>query len=134
MREYHDLYVQSDSLELAEIFENFRNFCLRKYKLNLAYFYTTPGLALEGCFKMARIKLELPTNKDMLLIFEKGIRGGFSQATHRYAKADNKYMPNCDIKQLSSSLMYLDANNLYGWAICEKVPIGGYIRAKNLDR
>ena len=132
--EYHDLYVQLDTLQLADIFENFRDLFLKEYELDPAYFVTTPGLALEACLKMTRVKLELLTVIDMLLMFEKGIRGGLSQATHRYATANNKYISNYDINQLSSFLMYLDANNLYGWAMCKKLPIGRYMWAINLDR
>ena len=83
---------------------------------------------------MTRVKLELLTVIAMLLMFEKGIRGGLSQATHRYATENNKYISNYDINQLSSFLMYLDANNSYGWAMCKKLPIGGYMWAINLDR
>ena len=66
---------------------------------------------------MTRVELELRTNIDMVLMFEKGIRGGISQATLRYASANNKFMSNYDLKQLSYFLLYLDANNLYGWAM-----------------
>ena len=134
MGEYHDIYVQADTLQLAGIFDNFRNLCLKEYELDPAYVYTTPGLALEGCLKMTNVKLELLTDIDMLLTFEKIIMGGLSQATHRYAAANNKYMSNYDTRQLSSYLMYLDTNNLYGWVMCERLPTGGYTWDKNLDR
>ena len=120
LAEHHDLYVQLDTLQLADIFENFRDLCLKEYELDPAYFVATPGLALEACLKTTRVKLELLTDIDMLLMCEKGISGGLSQATHRYATANSKYMSNCDINQLSSFLMNLDANNLYGWAICTR--------------
>ena len=66
---------------------------------------------------MTRVELELRTDIDMVLMFEKEIRGGISQAILRYASANNKFMSNCDLKQLSYFLLYLDANNLYGWAM-----------------
>ena len=69
----------------------------------------------------------------MVLIFEKGLTGGISQATYRYATANNKYIPNNDSQQLSSFLMYLDANNLYGWVMCKKLPLNGFLWAKNFD-
>ena len=78
-----------------------------------AHFCTTPGLAMEACLKKAGVKLELLTDIDMVLIFEKGLRGGISQAIHRYATANNKYMPNYDSQRLSSYLMYLDVHNFY---------------------
>ena len=66
---------------------------------------------------MTRVELELRTDIDMVLMFEKEIRGGISQAILRYASANNKFMSNYDLKQLSYFLLYLDANNLYGWAM-----------------
>ena len=90
--EYHDLYVQSDFLLLADIFENFRNTCLKVYQLDPAHFLSLPGLAWKACLKKMSIKLELLTDYDMLLMLEEGIRGGICHSIHRYAKANNKYM------------------------------------------
>ena len=94
--EYHDLYAQSDTLLLADVFENFRNMCLEIYELDPVYFVSAPGLAWQACLKKTGVKLELLTDYDMILMIEKGIRGGICQATHRYAKANNKYMKNYD--------------------------------------
>ena len=96
------------------MFENFRNKCIEIYELDPAHFLSAPRLAWQACFKKTRIRLELLTNIDMLLMVEKGIRGGICHAIHRYAKANNKYMKNYDKNIESSYLMYLDANNLYG--------------------
>ena len=74
--EYHDLYVQSDTLLLADVFENFRDMCLKEYELDPAHFLSLPGLAWQACLKETNIELELLTNYDMLLIVEEGIRGG----------------------------------------------------------
>ena len=101
MGDYHDLYVQSDTTQLADIFEQFRNLCLKEYKLDPAYFCTTPGLALEACLKMTKVKLELLTDIAMVLMFEKQIRGGISQAIQKYSSDNNKYMPNVDPDHIS---------------------------------
>ena len=98
----HDLYVQCDTRQVAHNFEQFRTLCLKEYELDPTYFCTTPGLAIEACLKMTDIKIELLTNIDMVLMFEKGLRGGISQAIHPYAKANNKYMSKYDSQQLSS--------------------------------
>ena len=124
--EYHDLYVNSDTLLLANVFESFRNKCLEIYELDPIYFVSAPGLAWQACLKKTEVKLELITDYDMILMIEKGIRGGISQATHRYAKANNKYMKNQDKNNESSYIEYLDANNLYGWAMSQKLTANGF--------
>ena len=115
--EYHDLDVQSDTALLLDVFESFRDKCLEIYELDPAHFLSAPGLAWQACLKKTQVELELLTDNDMLLMFEEGIRGGMCQATHRCAKANNKYMNNHDKINESSFLEYLDANNLYGWAM-----------------
>ena len=120
--DYYDLYAQCDTLLLADVFENFRNKCIEIYELDPAHFLSAPGLAWEVCLKKTGVKLELLTDYDMLLMVEGGIRGGMCQATHRYAKANNKHMKNYDKNIESSYLTYLDANNLYGWAMSQKLP------------
>ena len=92
--EYHDLYAQSDTLLLADVFENFRSMRLQIYDLDPIYFVSAPGLAWQAFFKKTKVKLELLTDYNMLLMVEKGIRGGICQAMHRYAKANNKCMKN----------------------------------------
>ena len=87
--DYHDLYVQTDTLLLAEVFENFRNKCIEIYELDSANFLSAPGLAWQACLKKTEVKLALLTNVDMLLMVEKGIRGATCHAIHRYAKANN---------------------------------------------
>ena len=107
---YHDLYVQSDTLLLADVFENFRNMCRDIYGLDPTYFVSAPGLAWQACLKKTGVKLELLTDYDMILMIEKEIRGGICQATHRYAKANNKYMKDYDknIKCLTNSFKWVE--------------------------
>ena len=93
--DYHDLYVQSDTLLLADVFENFRNKSIEIYELDPAHFLPAPGLlAWQACLKKKGIRLELLTDIDMLLMVQKGTRGGIRQAIHTYAKANNRYMKN----------------------------------------
>ena len=124
--EYHDLYVQSDTLLLADVFENFRNKCLEVYELDPTHFLSLPGLAWQAFSKKTNVKLELLTDYDMLLIVEEGIRGGICHSIHRHAKANNKYMKNYDESKESSYIQYLDANNLYGWAMSQKLPVNNF--------
>ena len=124
--EYHDLHVQSDTLLLAAVFENFRNKCIEIYELDPAHFLSAPGLAWQACLKKTEVELELLTDVDMLLMVEKGIRVGMCQAIHRYTKEKNMYMENYDDKEGSSYLQYLDGNNLYGWAMSQKLPVDGF--------
>ena len=124
--EYHDLYVRSDTLLLADVFENFRQSCLQNYELDPAHFVSLPGLAWQACLKKTNVQLELLTDYDMLLMVEEGIRGGICHAIQRYAKANNKYMKDYDRKKKSSYIQYLDANNLYGKAMTEKLPVRGF--------
>ena len=124
--EYHDLYVQSDTLLLADVFENFRDMCIKEYELDPAHFLSLPGLAWQACLKKTNIELELLTDYDMLLMVEEGIRGGICHSIHRYAKVNNKYMKNYNKDEKSSYIQYLDANNLYDWAMSKKLPTNGF--------
>ncbi|XP_057299355.1 uncharacterized protein LOC130629979 [Hydractinia symbiolongicarpus] len=208
---YHDIYLKTDVLLLSDVFETFRETCLRNYDLDPAHFYTAPGLAWRACLKKTKVSLDLLSDMEMVMFIESGIRGGLCQAVHRYAKANNKYMGdeyntsdgNCmdlfeqqemaktvpfvkrklielrywlmkhvprvikvktskayravkdkiiglyekvcwgpsvpkeekqyttkantsESKEMNSYLQYLDANNLYGWAMIQKMPTGGF--------
>ena len=124
--DYHDLYVQSDTLLLADVFNKFRDMCLKEYELDPAHFLSLPRLAWQACLKKTNIELELLTDYDMLLMVEEEIRGGICHSIHRYAKANNKYMKNYNNNEESSYIQYLDANNLYGWAMSKKLPVNGF--------
>ena len=126
MGDFHDLYLKTDVLLLADVMENFRKLCEKHYELDPAHFFTVPGMAWDAMLKMTGIKLDLLEDVDMLLMIEKGIRGGISNAFKRYAKANNKFMKDFDPAEKSSFIVYLDANNLYGWAMSKPLPVGGF--------
>ena len=125
--EYYDLYLQSDVLLLADVFEEFRNVCMENYSLDPAWYYTSPGLSWDALLKHSGVRLELLTDPDMLLMFEKGIRGGVSMIPNRFGKANNKFMEKkSNPSQPSKFITYLDANNLYGWAMMKALPVGDF--------
>ena len=111
--EYHDLYIQSDTLLLVNVFKNFRNKCLKVYELDPAHFLSLPGLSWQACLKKTSIELELLTDYDMLLMVEEGIRSGICHSIHRHAKANNKYMKNYDESKESSYIQ----NLLFGYFV-----------------
>ena len=128
MGEYHDLYLVSDVLLLTNVFENFRKTCMQYYKLDPCHYFMSPGLSWDAMLKMTNIKLELMTDIDMFQFIEKGMRGGVSYIANRYGNANNKYMKEYNEKAPSKYIMYLDANNLYGWAMSQYLPTGNFKR------
>ena len=126
MRDYHDLYIKSDVLLLSDVFENFRDVCLDNYRLDPIFYYTAPGLTWDACLKITKVELELLEDYEMLMMVEKGIRGGVSMISTRYGKANNPYMKDYDPDQPNKFISYLDANNLYGWAMCKPLPTKGF--------
>ena len=126
MGEYHDLYLKSDMLLLADVFENVRKTCVEYYKLDPCHYFTSPGLSWDAMLKMTNIKLELMTDVDMFQFIEQGMCSGVSCITNRYGKANNKYMKEYDEKAPLKYIMYLDANNLYGWAMSQCLPTGNF--------
>ena len=127
MEGYLELYNETDVLLLADVFENFRDICLENYKLDPAHYFTVPGLSWDAALKMTKVELELLTDIDMLLMVEKGIRGGVSMISNRYSKANNKYMSDkFNPSEPSKYIQYLDANNFYGAAMSMKLPTHGF--------
>ena len=131
--EYHDLYLKSDILLLADVFENFRKTCMQYYKLDLCHYFTSPGPAWDAMLKMTGIKSELMDDVDMYQFVEKGMRGGISYIVNRYGSGNNKYIIiiiiiiiQYDSNKADKYIMYLDANNLYGWVMSQSLPIGGF--------
>ena len=126
-RDYHNIYLKTDTILLADVFENFRNICLQTYSLDPVHYYTAPGLSWSALLKYSKIKLDLIQDPDMLLMIERGIRGGVSTITHRHAQANNPYLPETyDKSKPTNYIPYLDANNLYGWAMSQPLPTGGF--------
>ena len=126
MKDYHNLYIKTDVLLLADVFEYFRDVCIENYKLDPAWYYTSPGLAWDACLKKTEVNLELLNDVDMLLMIEKGIRGGVSTITKRHAEANNPYMKTYDSNSPNKYITYLDANNLYGWGMSQPLPTHGF--------
>ncbi|KAL4091146.1 hypothetical protein QTP88_025883 [Uroleucon formosanum] len=124
--DYSDLYLKIDVLLLADVFENFRNECMKAYNLDPAHYFTAPGLSFDAMLKYTGQKLQLLDDYDMLLMFENGIRGGLVQASKRYAKANNMKTPGYDDTKEKSWIIYQDCNNLYGWAMSQYMPYGGF--------
>ena len=126
-KDYHDLYNVSDVLLLAYVFENFRGVCMENYRLDPAWYYTAPGLAWDAALKITEVELELLSDPDMLLMIENGIRGGISMISNRHGKANNSYMEDeYDDKRATKYITYLDANNVYGWAMSKPLPTHGF--------
>ena len=134
IRDYHNLYLKSDVLLLSDVFENFRKTCLKHYNLDPAHYYTSPGLAWDACLKETGQKLQLLHDYDKLMMFERGIRGGISHISKRYAEANNKYMKDYNPDKESTYIQYLDANNLYGWAMSQQLPTHGFSWMKNITK
>ena len=124
--DYHDLYLKTDVLLLCDVFENFRKFSLQHFKLDPAHYITLPSFGWDACLKMTNIELELLQDADMYNFFEKGIRGGVSVISHRYAKANNPYLDNFQKELERIYIMYMDANNLYGYSMVQNLPVNNF--------
>ena len=124
--DYHDLYLKTDVLLLADVFEKFISTCVEYYGLDPCHYFSSPGLSWNAMLKMTKIELELISDSDMYLFIEKVMRGGISYIAKRHSKANNKYMQSHDVNKPSKFIVYLDANNVYGWAMSQYLPYGGF--------
>ena len=124
--EDHDLYVQSDILFLVEVFENLRNMCFEIQELDPARFLSAPGLALKAALKKSKVKLDLLTDMDVILMVEKRYQRRRCPSIYQYEKANNKYMKGHDKNKESPYLKYWDVNNLYGWVMSHKLPLNNF--------
>ena len=120
------MHVQGDTLLLADAFENFRNMCIEIYELDPPKFLSPPGLAWKAASKKTEVKLDLLNDKDILLIVEKGIRGGICHSIYRYAKANSKYIKDYDKNKECSYIYYWDVNILHGRAMSKKLPVNSF--------
>ena len=126
MLDYHDLYLKTDVLLLADVMENYRDVCYKNYGLDPLWYYTAPGLAWDTALKISKVKIKLLTDPDMYLMVESGIRGGISTITTRYANANSIYTYDYNSQEESKYIQYLAANNLYGWAMSQPLPVDGF--------
>jgi hypothetical protein len=133
LKDYHDLYLETDVHLLADVFETFRKTCMLSYHLDPANYISAPSLSWDAFLKQSRVELELVSDMDMFQFFERGMRGGISQISHRFAKANNPLLPDYNPNEENSFLTYLDANNLYGYAMSQKLPYGEFQWEENLE-
>ena len=126
MGHYHDLYLMTNVFLLADVFENFIKMYLSYYGLDPCHYFSSPGLSWDAMLKMTGIELELISDIDMHMFIEKGMRGGISYIAKTHSKANNKYTENYDSSKKNVFIMYLDANNLYDWAITQYLPYGRF--------
>ena len=121
--DYHDVYLKTDVLLLTDFFEKFRETCMNNYGLDAVHYYSAPGLAWDAALKMSKVELELLQDQEMYDFIEKGIRGGISIISKRFARANNPGCRKFDPTKKLKHLIYLDANNLYGWAMIQVLPV-----------
>ena len=128
MKDYQDLYLKCDGLLLADVLEKFNNNnnSLKNYGLCSSHYLSAPALSWDAMLNMTKVELELITYPDMYIFFEKSMRGGVSYISNRYSKSNNKYLKSYDPKQESRHSIYLDANNLYGYAMSKFLPTRGF--------
>ena len=133
VKDYHNLYLKCDALLLTDVFEKFVDNSMKNYGLCPCYYLSTPFLSWDAMLNMTKLKLELISDPDMYILFEKGMRGGVSYISNIYSKANNKYWKSYGPKQESKHITYLDANNSYGYAMSKFLPTSGFKRIDSKD-
>lgn len=124
--EYSMVYLKTDVLLLADLFENLRRTCLNAYKLDPARYNSMSAVSWDAMLKLTQVELELLTDVTMQAFLKKGMRGGYAHCCQRYAKANNRFLDSYDSNEKDNYIMYYDANNLYGWAMSQPLPYGGF--------
>ena len=125
-KDYLEVYLLSDILILADVFENFRTNCLRDYALDACHYFSSPHFTYDAFLRHSGMKMDLLRDLNQYLFITRGIRGGQSMVVKRHARANNKYMKDYDSTRESSFIIYLDANNLYGWAMQQPLPFKNF--------
>ena len=125
-KDFHNHYLKKDVLFLADVFEKFISTNLEYYNLDACHYFSAPGLSWDAMLKMTKVELEKISDPDIHLFIEKGMRGGISYVSKRYTKANDQNCPDYDKEKPEIYINYLDMNNLYGGAMSEYLPYGGF--------
>ena len=126
MGDYHDLYLKTDVLLLADVFSNFINTSLDYYRLDPCHDFISLGSSWDAILKMTGIELDLTSGIDIYLFIEEGMKSGISYIAKRYSKTNNTYMKCYDSSEESKYITYVDANNFYDWAMSQYLPYSGF--------
>ncbi|XP_053205831.1 uncharacterized protein LOC128390178 [Panonychus citri] len=126
LKDLHDVYLKTDVVLLTAVFENFRKMALTSFGIDPLHHFSSPGLTWAAALKTTAIELQIFSDVDMLLMIESGIRGGLTMVSKRYAKANDPELPDYNPKEPNSKILYLDVNNLYGYAMSQYLPVDGY--------
>ena len=133
MKNYQDLHLKCGVLLLADVFEKLRNNSLKNYGLHPSHYLNAPALSWDAMLNMTKVELQLISDLDMYIFFQKGMRGGVSYISNRYSKANNKYLKSYDLQKESIHIIYLDANNLYGYDMSKFLPTSCFKYLKSYD-
>jgi len=126
LQQYHDHYLKSDVLWLADVMKNFRNIIYSEHGLDCLHFITLSSLAWARALKYTEAELELITDPDVYLMVENSMRGGIATISHRHAVANNPLVEGYDPSKPHSWIQYLNANNLYGCSMSQPLPVGQF--------
>ena len=135
LEDYTLLYMDLDVRILADVFEQFCENSLNAYKLDPAHYFTEPDWTWDALLKYTGVELELLDDIDMVIFIQRGIRGGISQCSHRYSKANNRCMSDFNESEESKYIMYFDINNFYGVSMEKPLPKWGrrWISSEELE-